>query len=312
MLKNSALLWPEAIEICEVGPRDGLQNEKILFKTQEKVELIEMSVTAGIKHVEIGSFVNPKAVPQMADTEEVAKNIKRLPDVEYSALILNLKGMERAKNAGIDNVKLTLSVSRAHSLANSNQTPEAVLSDFAKCMEYAAKNSMHVSAALAVTFGCCFDGKTPFADIAAMINAFTKLGIYQISLSDTTGMGNPRLVYDTCSSVKEQFPDVKWSLHFHNTRGLGLANVVAGMLAGITIFDASFAGLGGCPFVPGAAGNIATEDLVNMCDEMGVNTGIDLDKFIQVSRLAKKMAGHSTDSFVLRAGKSCDLIKPKV
>ena len=309
MLEHIGLIWPEKIEICEVGPRDGLQNEKILFKTQEKIELIEKVVASGVRNVEIGSFVSLKAVPQMADIEEVARKMKRVAGVEYSALIFNIKGMERAKDAGIEKCKLTLSVSEGHSLANSGQTPKDVLKEYAKCVEYAGKNSMRVSAALAVAFGCCFDGKTPLSSIVGIIDELTKLGIREIALADTTGMGTPNLVYDTCVAVKQKFPFVQWALHFHNTRGLGIANAVAGMLAGVKCYDASFAGLGGCPFVPGAAGNIATEDLVNMCDEMGVQTGIDLVKLIEVSRHAKKMTGHSTDSFVLRAGRSCDLIK---
>lgn len=309
MFENPALVWPESIDVCEVGPRDGLQNEKIIFSTQEKVELIEMALDAGIKEIEIGSFVNPKAVPQMADTDEVAKKIRHLDGVDYRALVLNFKGLERAYAAGVNHARLTISVSKSHSLANSNSEPEEVLKDIAKCVDYANKKSLHLSAALAVVFGCAFEGKVALLDTIAIISALTEMGVNEISLSDTSGMGNPRLVYEACLTLRENFPNVDFSLHFHNTRGLGLANVTAGLLAGITKYDASFAGLGGCPFVPGAAGNIATEDLVNMCYDMEIATGLDLDKLVAAGRRAKKLVGHSTDSFVLRAGTSRDLVK---
>ena len=300
--------WPDSIIVCEVGPRDGLQNEKVLLAVDQKVELIERAVRAGAKIVEIGSFVHPKAVPQMADTDEVAKRIKRDADVEYRALVMNIRGMERADAAGIKKVKLTASASYAHSLANMNHTPEEVVRGFAKCAEFAAAHGLGLSGAISTSFGCSMEGRVPFAQVIAVIKCFYEIGVKELSLSDTTGMAFPSQVYDYCRKVQEQFPDVDWILHFHNTRGMGLANVIAGMLAGIKRYDSCFAGLGGCPFAPGASGNIATEDIIHMCQEMGISTGYNLDEVISLGRYIRELVGHETDSFILKAGKSEDIV----
>lgn len=311
MNNNNRIRWPEKIRICEVGLRDGLQNEQTRLTVEQKLDLIERTVEAGAKSIEIGSFVHPKAVPQMADTDEIARRLRRVDGVEYRALVLNLKGMERALEGGVTKVKLTASASRGHSLANINKTPEEVVRGFAECADFAAKNNMTLSGALSVSFGCSFDGKVPWSQVQSVLSCFSEIGVKELSLSDATGMGDPRLVYETCLKAKEAFPEVLWTLHFHNTRGMGLANVVGGLLAGVTQYDGSFAGLGGCPFIQGAAGNIATEDLVHMCEEMGIDTGFDLDKLIKIGKDVQKMVGHETDSFVLRAGKNSDLVAVK-
>lgn len=300
--------FPDSIIVCEVGPRDGLQNEKAMLEVDQKVELINRSVQAGAKIVEIGSFVHPKAVPQMADTDEVAKRIKRVEGVEYRALVMNLRGMERANAAGIKKVKLTASASRAHSLANINRTPEEVVRGFAKCADYATANGLQLSGAISTSFGCSLEGRVPFEQVLSVIKCFSEIGVKELSLSDTTGMAYPSQVYDYCIKAQEQFSDITWILHFHNTRGMGLANVIAGMQAGITRYDACFAGLGGCPFAPGASGNIATEDLIHMCHEMGISTGYNLDEVISLGRYIREIIGHDTDSFILKAGKSCDIV----
>ena len=299
--------WPDAIAICEVGPRDGLQIEKTLLSTDRKIELIEMSAEAGTKMIEIGSFVHPKAVPQMADTDEVARRIKRKEGVEYRALIMNLKGLMRAEAAGIVKAKLTVSASRSHSLKNLNKTPEEAMAGFREVADYAFAHGIALSGAISTAFGCPFEGRVPLDQVMKVASGFFDIGIREISLSDTTGMATPRQVYEACRRARDLFPEVAWNLHFHNTRGAGLANVVAGMQAGVGRYDSSFAGLGGCPFAPGASGNIATEDLVHMCDEMGVGTGIDLDKLISLGRYIQELVGHQTDSFVLKAGKSSDI-----
>ena len=300
--------WPDEIAICEVGPRDGLQIEKTLLTTDQKVELIEMSADAGTRMIEIGSFVHPKAVPQMADTDEVARRIKRKGGVEYRALIMNLKGLIRAEAAGIVKAKLTVSASRSHSLKNLNMTPEEAMAGFRTIADYAFAHGVTLSGAISTAFGCPFEGGVPFNQVLNVASGFREIGVKEISLSDTTGMATPRQVYDACCKAKDLFPDVAWNLHFHNTRGAGLANVIAGMQAGVGRYDSSFAGLGGCPFAPGASGNIATEDLVHMCDEMGVHTGIDLDKLISLGRHIQELVGHKTDSFILKAGKSSDIV----
>ncbi len=291
-----------------MGPRDGLQNERVNLTVQQKVELIESSVRAGARIIEIGSFVHPKAVPQMADTDEVARRIKRVEGVEYRALILNLRGLERAKEAGIHKVKLAVSASRAHSLSNVKRTPEGVVRGLAEFADYAAAHGMTLSGAISTAFGCPFEGKVSLERVMSVISCFQEIGVREISLSDTTGMANPRQVFQYCVQVKEQFPAVTWNLHFHNTRGLGLANVVAGMMAGIDRYDASFAGLGGCPFAPGATGNIATEDLLHMCHEMGIDTGYDLDQMISIGRYVQQLIGRDTGSFILKAGKCNDIV----
>jgi len=303
--------WPSSIIICEVGPRDGLQNEQTLLTVEQKVELIERSVQAGAKIIEIGSFVHPKAVPQMADTDEVAKRIRRVEGVEYRALVLNLRGLQRAEAAGIQKVKLTASASRAHSLANSKRTPEEVVRGFSDCAEYAAAHGVELSGAVSTTFGCSLEGRVPIGNVLSVVSCFREIGVKELSLSDTTGMANPQQVYEYCRQVQEQFPDVTWILHFHNTRGMGLANMMAGMLAGIERYDACFAGLGGCPFAPGASGNIATEDVIHMCQEMGVATSYDLDQVIAIGHLVQKIIGHETSSSILKAGKCSDIVLPK-
>lgn len=300
---------PDSVIICEVGPRDGLQNEKKLLDVDQKVELINRVVQAGAKIVEVGSFVHPKAVPQMADTDEVAKKIKRIDGVEYRALVMNIRGMERAKASGITKVKLTASASYAHSIANINRTPEEVVRGFAGCAEYAAANNLQLSGAISTSFGCSIQGKVPFEQVLSVAKSFREIGVTELSLSDTTGMAFPSQVYDYCMKAQELLPDVTWILHFHNTRGMGLANVIAGMQAGVTRYDACFAGLGGCPFAPGASGNIATEDLIHMCHEMNISTGYDLDDVISLGRYIQEIIGHNTDSFILKAGKSSDIVK---
>lgn len=302
-----SIKWPQRIIFCEVGPRDGLQNEKTLLSVARKVELIERSAGAGVKIIEIGSFMNPKAVPQMADTDEVCKRMKRVPGVEYRALVANLRGVERAGAAGIDKVKLVLSASESHSRANLKRTPEELLKGFKECAAYASDNNIEVSGAISTAFGCPFEGKIPFEKVAAIAEKLRALGITELSLSDTTGMANPAQVYDLCVYMTKALPDVRWFLHFHNTRGMALANAAAGLQAGITRYDASLAGLGGCPYAPGASGNVASEDLIHMLHEMGIETGIDLEKMIAAARLLQAWVGHAADSSVLRAGRVSDL-----
>ncbi len=303
---------PKKAIVCEVGPRDGLQNEKTLLSVEQKVALIEKSVQAGAKIVEIGSFVNPKAVPPMADTDEVARRIRREPGVEYRVLVMNRKGLERAAAAGIMKAKVTASASLAHSMSNMNRTPEEVVRSFGEYAEFAVANNMELSGAISTAFGCPFDGKpVPLEQVLSVAACFWEIGIRELSLSDTTGMANPRQVYDFVSAAKLKFPDVTWVLHFHNTRGMGLANVMAGLLAGVDRYDACFAGLGGCPFAPGASGNIATEDLAHMLHEMGIETGYDLGQLIDLGKQVQTLVGHDTASAVLKAGRCSDIAANK-
>jgi hydroxymethylglutaryl-CoA lyase len=297
------------ITTCEVGTRDGLQSEAKILTTEEKVDLINMMVDAGFKVIEVGSFVSPKAVPQMANTDEVFKSIDQKEDVQYRALIANARGVDRAVACGCKKVKLNVSASKAHNLANLNKTPEESVAGFKECVDKALENGIDISGSISMVFGSPWDKEIPIQDVKDIVQAYINVGITEISLSDASGMAYPTQVYDMCTEMKKAFPQVSWWLHFHNTRGLGIANIVAGMQAGITQFDASFAGVGGCPFVPGAAGNVSTEDVIHMCSEMAVETGIDLDKSMAVSRKVVEIVGHNTDSYLLRAGKSKDLIR---
>ena len=298
----------EEIKICEVGPRDGLQNEKRILTTEEKLVLIEGVVQAGFSVIEVGSFMSPKAVPQMANTDEVFQNLKRKEGVEYRALVANLKGVERAAACGCKKVKLNVSASKAHNLANLNRTPAETVEGFYGCMDAARSVGIEVSGSISMAFGSPWDREIPLSDVKEIVDAYLAVGVTEISLSDASGQAYPTQVYQICTDMAKSYPQVAWWLHFHNTRGLGIANIMAGMQAGFTRYDSAFAGVGGCPFVPGAAGNVATEDVVHMCDEIGIKTGVDLDQAMKVSRQLVQLLNHGTDSYLLRAGKSIDLI----
>ena len=243
----------------------------------------------------------------MADTDEVARDIRRMEGVEYRALVANLKGVERALASGVNKVKLTVSASESHAKANLNKTPSELIDGFKNCTEFARSNGAEVSGAISTAFGCPFEGKVPPEKVAEIAERLHDLGITELSLSDTTGMANPRQVYETSVSMRQAFPEVRWFLHLHNTRGMALANVVAGLQAGIIRYDASMAGLGGCPFAPGASGNSASEDMLHMFEEMNIETGIDLDKMIMLAKKLQGWVGHCTDSAILRAGKTSEL-----
>lgn len=301
---------PKEIVVAEVGPRDGFQIEKEKLSVAEKVEFIERAVESGARIIEIGSFVHPKAIPTLADTDEVAKRIKRVEGVEYRALGMNLKSIERAKESGVNKLKLTVSASVEHSLANLNKTPDKAIEGFDEVANFASKNNIELSGAISTSFGCSIQGYVPFEDVIKTIDAFIKVGVTELSLSDTTGMANPKQVYEYSRYVIEHYPDIVWNLHFHNTRGMGLANVYAGLLAGINRFDACFGGLGGCPFAPGASGNVATEDILNMANEMGLENTYDIDKVIRLAReVVERFNKKEIFSHILKAGKNSDIIK---
>lgn len=293
---------PEKVLLCEVGPRDGLQNEKQILSTDDRVRLIDAASDAGFPVIEAGSFVSPKAVPQMADTDEVFRRIRRKDGVEYRALIANRKGVERAAACGCRKVKLNVSASVSHNLANLNCTPAESVARFADCVGAARDAGIGISGSVSMAFGSPWDREIPVEDVKAIIDAYLSAGVTEISLSDASGQAYPAQVAAVCKEMRRCYPQVTFWLHFHNTRGLGLANVLAGMEAGFTRFDSSFAGIGGCPFVPGATGNVASEELVNMCLRNGTQTGVDLEKCMETARMLKEILGHETDSCLLRAG----------
>jgi len=303
---------PSSITLCEVGLRDGLQNEKMVLSTEDKLMLLHGIIDAGFRVIEVGSFMNPKAVPQMADTDEIYKSIGSVAGIDLRALVPNLRGVLRAIDCGCKKVKLNVSASRQHNLKNLNMTPEQSVAGFAECVKVATENNIAISGSISMPFASPWEGRIPQADVDSIIDAYLNVGITEISLSDTSGMAVPIQVYQICQHVKEKYPNANWWLHFHNTRGVAIANIMAAMEAGMTQFDSSFGGLGGCPFVPGAAGNISTEDVIHMCDESGIETGIDIVKIMELSRKVQTLLGHSADSYILRAGRSSDLLKTAV
>ncbi|SMP48598.1 hydroxymethylglutaryl-CoA lyase [Anoxynatronum buryatiense] len=300
---------PTAITLCEVGLRDGLQNEATILNTQSKITLTKEMIAAGLTVIELGSFMNPKAVPQMADTDALFFHFSEVKNVELRALVANKKGVERAVNCGCRKIKLNVSASLGHNLANINMTPEESIARFAESVELAEKSGIEVSGSISMPFGSPWEGSISLDAIQSIIDAYLKVGVREISLSDASGMAVPNQVYTMCKHLQERYSDVKWWLHFHNTRGMAMANILAGMQAGITHFDSSLGGLGGCPFVPGAAGNVASEDVIHMLDEMNISTGIDLVQIISSAKKLQDWVGHETDSYVLKAGRSKDLIK---
>ena len=300
---------PSSITLCEVGLRDGLQNETYILNTEQKLEMLRGLIDAKFPVIEVGSFMHPRAVPQMANTDEVFKAIGDVPGVELRALIPNLRGIQRAIDCGCKKVKLNVSASRQHNLKNLNMTPEESVAGFASCVDAAGENGIAISGSISMPFASPWEGRITEEDVDAIIEAYLKVGITEISLSDTSGMAVPNQVYNLCCHIKEKYPQATWWLHFHNTRGLAMANIMAAMEAGMDRFDSSFGGLGGCPFVLGAAGNISTEDVLHLCEESGIATGIDITKVIELSRKLKELLNHDMDSYILRAGRSCDLIQ---
>lgn len=298
------------VRICEVGCRDGFQNEKRLVTTAEKIELINMMSDAGFPVIEVGSFMHPVKVPQMANTDEVFRGITKKPGIEYRALIPNARGVKRAIECGCSKVKLNVSASVAHNLANLNRTPAESVAGFAEAVELADDNGIGISGSISMPFGSPWDDTIPVKDVKNIVEAYMNVGIYEISLSDASGMAVPTQVYELCTEMRAQYPEVSWWLHFHNTRGAGLANILAGMEAGFSQFDTSFGGVGGCPFVPGAAGNVTTEDVLHMLQYSGVETGVDLTKAMEISRRVIEILGHSTESYLLRAGTNDELKLP--
>lgn len=302
----------ERVTLVEVGLRDGLQNEKTLLDAETKLGLLRDILDSGVKVLEVGSFVRPDRMPQMAATGELFRTISAggyPEDAEYRALIPNYKGLENAIASGCKSVKIGVSASRTHNLKNYNRTPEESIAAFESIFAKAKECGVSVIGTVQMAFGSPWDGDIPLEDIASIVKIYDEFGITKVGLGDTASMANPKKVYRTCSELSARFPRVRLKAHFHDARGLGLSNVMAAMEAGITEFDAAFAGLGGCPFVPKAAGNIATEDLVNLFNELGVETGIDIKKTIAIGRKVEELAGHPGRSAVLVAGTAEDLMR---
>jgi hydroxymethylglutaryl-CoA lyase len=293
---------PTKVVICEVAPRDGFQAEKVWIPTEVKMAIIKNLAHTGIQSMEITSFVHPKAIPQLKDAEDVVRQAQEFTGIKFRALVPNVRGAQRAIDAGIKKLKLMLSATDSHSISNANCLTEEAMNGFGPIIELAGKHGVKVGGSISVAFGCPFEGIVPLERIDQIVERYISMGIEEISLADSTGMANPRQVYETLGHLKKLFPTMIFSMHLHNTRGLALANVFAALQQGITHFDSSIAGLGGCPYLPGASGNIASEDLVHALHEMGMETGINLDLLIHAAKEVKQLIGHDGGSYMLQAG----------
>lgn len=278
--------YPSSVIIREVGPRDGIQSESASVSTEDKIRLIDALSASGLQKIEAVSFVSPKAIPQMADAREVWKGISRDPAVFYSALVPNRKGAETAAEVGVDGMQVFIAASESYNLKNVRRSVRDSIDDVREVVDVARDAAIPVEGTISTAFGDPYEGDVAPARVAEVAGWMAETGIDTISFGDTTGMATPRRVRDVTEAIRESLPDLKLNMHFHDTRGTGLANVMAALDLGIDYFDASVGGMGGSPYAAGATGNIATEDLVHMLEDMGIHTGIDLEKLLEAARVA--------------------------
>ena len=293
---------PARVTICEVGPRDGFQIEPEFIPTDQKVEVVDLLSAAGVPRIEVTSFVHPKVVPALRDAEEVVARIRRRPGTRYAALVPNEKGAVRAVDAGVDAIHTVLSASESHNLANVNMTVAESIAKLRGVMQVAERARAHVACGISTSFGCPFEGDVPVARLESVVARLVDMGPRAIGLADTTGMANPRQVGEVLGHLMPRFPGIEWTLHTHDTRAMAIPNVLAALACGVTHVDASIGGLGGCPFAPGASGNVCSEDLVHCLHAMGVETGIDLDRLLAVSRRVQEIVGRTLPGQVVKAG----------
>jgi hydroxymethylglutaryl-CoA lyase len=293
--------YPPRVSLREVGPRDGLQNEEPV-PTEAKVRLLDALSRTGIGRIEAVSFVHPKAIPQMADADEVWAAATRVPGVRYSALVPNSRGAQRALDAGFAEIEVVVSASETHNQRNVNRSTEESLADIAGIIALAHDAGAQCEVIISTSFGCPYEGDIAPDRVASIVDRAVADGADRVAFGDTTGMATPRRVADVLDVVRERQPAVPMLMHFHNTRGTALANILTALDYGITEFDASVGGLGGCPYAPGATGNVATEEVVHMLEDMGIRTGVDLGRLLEAARLAQEIVGKELPSGVLRAG----------
>lgn len=292
---------PDRVTIYEVGPRDGLQNEARQVPTAEKIRFIDALVEAGLHNIEITSFVSPKWIPQLADAAEVARGVRRPGGVRMSALVPNRRGLDAAMASGMKEIAVFLSASETHNKKNVNKTIAETLTAFDEVVPPALAAGLKVRAYVSTVFGCPYEGDVDPAAVLQLSARLIEMGVYQISLGDTIGVANPRQVEEVVGQVLAAHPADRIAVHFHDTQGTALANCLVSLTLGIRTIDSSAGGLGGCPYAPGAAGNLATEDLVSMLHAMGIQTGVDLDRLVDASRLATAFVGHDLPSKYLKA-----------
>ena len=300
------MAFPKFVRIVEVGPRDGLQNEACLVSIEVKVTLIERLAEAGLKTIEAGSFVSPKWVPQMADTAEVLKRVRKAGDVAYPVLVPNEKGLDAALAAGAAEIAVFASASEAFSQKNINCGVEQSLRRFQPVLVRSIANGIKVRGYVSCVLGCPYQGVVPFADVARVARQLVEMGCYEVSLGDTIGVGTPLNAAEMVGAVMNVVRPERLALHFHDTYGQALANVYACLETGVAVLDSSVGGLGGCPYAKGASGNVATEDLVYMLAGMGIETGVDLSRLIEVSLFASQSLGRGPISHLAKARASVD------
>ncbi|MFZ5826709.1 MAG: hydroxymethylglutaryl-CoA lyase [Bacillota bacterium] len=296
--------YPDRVTIVEVGLRDGIQAEPTLIPTERKLAIADAIAAAGVQAMEVTAFVHPAAVPQMADSADLMARLKRRPGVRYAALVPNLKGAERAVAAGVDEIRFVVTASEAF---NQRNVQMSVIESIAQVPEIvqlcrAGPQPVRFTGAVGTAFGCPYEGHVNPDRVIGLVAAYVAASADSVILADTTGMGNPLQVARLCAAVQDRFPGLEVTLHLHNTRGMGLVNLLGGLEAGITSFEASLGGTGGCPFAPRATGNICTEDAVHMLHEMGITTDIDLDRLLEAARFMEEAVGHPLPGQVLRAG----------
>ncbi|KQL44108.1 hydroxymethylglutaryl-CoA lyase [Brevibacillus choshinensis] len=289
------------VQIVEVGPRDGLQNEKEMVSTAAKIQLIDRLVASGLKRVEASSFVNPKWIPQLADATEVLQGITWSSDVTFSALVPNVRGLERARASGLTEIALFMSASETHNLKNINKTMEDTFPILREVAREALTLGMRVRGYVSTVFGCPYEGAVPIDNSRRVTNELLDMGVFEVSLGDTIGVATPKQVREVIEEIVKDVTTERLAGHFHDTRGTGLANVAAALDVGLRTFDSSIGGLGGCPYAPGAAGNISTEDLVYMLNGMDYETGVDLERLLEAGAFIQQELGRELSSKVLKA-----------
>ena len=290
----------------DVVTRDGFQIEPNFIPTDDKVRLIDELSQCGFAKIEVTSFTSPKAIPMLRDAEEVMGRIKRVPSVEYTVLVPNLRGAERAFESKADEFNLVMSTSETHNLANLRMTREKSFTGLAEVIKY-VDGRTPINVSLSTSFGCPMEGDVPQKVVEGFAQRFADLGVRGLTICDTTGMANPAQVISMSESMQKLFPEMQVTMHFHNTRGMGLANVLAAVQSGITRFDGSLGGLGGCPYAPGASGNISSEDAIHMLDAMGYDTGMNIPNLLAIARELPAIVGHTVPGQVAKAGRTCDL-----
>ncbi|HEY0316741.1 MAG TPA: hydroxymethylglutaryl-CoA lyase [Solirubrobacterales bacterium] len=295
---------PDRVRIREVGPRDGFQNEPETISTGDKVRLIDMLSASGLKRIEVTAFVRPDVIPQLSDAAEVLGAMQRREGVSFSVLIPNQRGLERALEMRdrFDEVSVFLSASETHNRHNVNRSVEESIAGLEATLAAAGEAGLRREGVIATSFGCPYEGEVPVEHVLELAESLASAGCEEVGFGDTTGMANPRQVREFFAAARERLTGVELTAHFHNTRGQGLANVVAALEEGVESFESSFGELGGCPVPPGSTGNVSTEDVVSMLHEMGVDTGIDLARLLEASRAVQEVLGRPLGAHVLRAG----------